>query len=51
MPLKFGTTLVRETRNSTEYYMEKHKVESDLEKLREKVEEYGLELPNEENWT
>ena len=47
----YGTTLVREARKSTEYYMEKYNVESDFEKLREKVEHYGLDLHNKLDWT
>ena len=41
----------REARNSTDYYMEKHNVEFDFEELREKVEDYGLDLRNELGWT
>ena len=47
----YGTTLVREARKSTDYYLDKYNVESNLEKLREKVEHYGLDLHNELNWT
>ena len=42
----YGTTLVREARKSTNYYLDKYNVESDLEKLRKKVEHYGLDLHN-----
>ena len=47
----FGTTLIREARRSNDYYLDKYNVESDLEKLKEKVERYGLDLHNELNWT
>ena len=47
----YGTTLVREARRSTDYNLDKYNVESDLEKLREKVEHYGLDLHNELDWT